>query len=569
MCLLKKIDAAPFANTMSFDSLPELTNMSISAKQNTLQIPVEHYIPHSFDFTYLLVFVFLAGIVFHIFRFVKDFVKLQKLLKSSIPYKSSNKLSIQITDRCLIPFSVRFLNKAYIVLPVSLLTSSTHKNLAIAHEGQHHRQGDCCFAYLMECVRVVFWGNPGVQRWHRLLSELQELACDEALVGHPMVCAHDYGNCLFKVAQTVSTYSESHLREFACTVGMAWNSENNEGSFLKRRICMLSQYHLNVSKQPLFKLALTSLAVLAPLCTAYAAKGVLPNPKLDISTLDSKIQKIASEEITKAVKLYKAKSGVVAVADPKTGKVIAFAEYNPEADSESWASRIFAPASLVKPFLAAAAIDESLASEAKVYDCRGPYTVGGETFSNYDPNFAFASLTDAVAKSVNICMIKLAQDVGSSTLRDKLGEFGFDMNSAWHSDRSDALQLAHLALGRNIPLTMGTLSKAYAILANKGRLGSAAVIKESTAEAVTRMMVEVVERGTGKQAALNGIRVAGKTGTSGNEQGSLAFFGGYAPAEDPRFVSVVIIEGGMDSKGEYSGGALASPVFSAVAARSL
>ncbi len=68
--------------------------------------------------------------------------------------------------------------------------------------------------------------------------------------------------------------------------------------------------------------------------------------------------------------------------------------------------------------------------ENQIYDCRGPYVVAGQKFENYDPNFADMSVTEAIAKSANVCMSKVAQDIGSARFREGLSRFGFDTKSS-------------------------------------------------------------------------------------------------------------------------------------------
>ena len=143
--------------------------------------------------------------------------------------------------------------------------------------------------------------------------------------------------------------------------------------------------------------------------------------------------------------------------------------------------------------------------------------------------------------------------------------------------KSEALQLATASLG-DIPVTLETLTKTYAVLANKGHLpqpNAGSVISETTANSVTRMLEGSVTLGTGKQAAIDGISVAGKTGTLVDETNGthLALFGGYVPANAPRFAMVVILEDGYSTEknGEKSttGGTLAAPVFHNVAIKVL
>lgn len=517
------------------------------------------------------------------YRVLLGLGNLRSMLGEAIPYRTSGKLVIKVSHRCHVPFSVYFFNKAYIVLPVSLLSSSKNVKIAIAHEGQHHRNRDCLWAYFIEVIRIVFFGNPGVTKWRRILSELQEFSCDEVLVGHPNISAHDYGHCLFQVVQTVSQCSLSSNQQFGCTVGMALNKENSDSTFIIRRISMLSNYPSKASKPLLLGIAFAGLSILAPICIAYSASGSLTNPKateVDTSHLDPKIQKIAAEEIATAVKQYHAKSGVIAIVDPTTGNIIAFADTSKNKEQNSWKSRIFSPGSTIKPFIAAAAIDVGISSESKIYDCRSPYNIEGRTFTNYNSQFSSASLTEAISKSVNTCLIKVAQDTGSSVIRKKLGGFGFDMNSWWQANQSENLQLAKASLGEDIPVTVVTLAKSFAILANKGHAfgpNGGSAISEKTANSVTHMLEKAVQNGTGIRAAIPGISVAGKTGTVSENRNfakgkHLSLFAGYAPANAPRYAMLVVIEDGYlikNGKTFAAGGELAAPIFRKVAIKSL
>lgn len=340
---------------------------------------------------------------------------------------------------------------------------------------------------------------------------------------------------------------------------------------------MLSNYPPNISR-PLLRMALAGLSILAPIYASYAAVGSLTNyqgKEVDISHLDPKVQRIVVKEITAAVRQYHAKSGVVAMVDPMSGEIIAFAESGKSANS--WKSRVFSPGSTIKPFIAAAAIDSGKSSESKRYDCPSSYHIDDITFTNYKAQKSTMSLTDALAKSVNTCLIKVAQDTGSTVIRNKLEAFGFDMNS-WRNN--DNLQLAKVSLGEDVPATVEDLTKSFAILANKGHVygkNAEPVISEKTANSVTRMLEKSVQAGTGKQAAIPGISVAGKTGTVSEgvnvaEGKHLSLFAGYVPANKPQYVMLVIIEDGyLNKKGQAltSGGELAAPVFHNVAIKSL
>lgn len=341
---------------------------------------------------------------------------------------------------------------------------------------------------------------------------------------------------------------------------------------------MLSTYPYTASRSLLLGVACAGFSILAPICAAYAAAGTLASAKaraVDTTHLHPEIQKIAAKEIAAAVKHYHAKSGVVAIADPATGKIIAFAESTPKGQ-DSWKTRVFSPGSTIKPFIAAAAIDSGNSSETQSYDCHSPYSVNGKSFTNFSADVGSASLTEAIAKSINVCLIKVSQETGAPIIRKKLTEFGFDMDSWWQANQSQDEQLARASLGENIPVTMESLTTSYAILANKGRSfaqGNTPVISKTTINSINRMLEEAVTHGTGRLAAIPGVSVAGKTGTVlENKQNHLALFAGYMPVEKPRYVMVVVIEQGhLNKEGKLlsSGGELAAPVFHHIAMSSL
>lgn len=565
---------------VSFDTLQEYVNQPLLSTESVSLTRQSTAMFTMSTIKYYQLFYVLLGIliVFRGYPVLLGLGRLRAMLADAVPYRTCGKLVIKVSHRCHIPFSVYLFNKAYIVLPVSLLSSVKNMTIAIAHEGQHHRNGDCLWAYVIEALRIIFIGNPGISRWHRVLNELQELSCDEVLVGQPKISPHDYGYCLFEVVQAASQSSLSSNREIACTVGMALSKQSEDCTFIIRRISMLPTYPPHTSR-PLLGMVLAGLSILAPIGVAYSAAGSLTSSTagpIDISHLNPRIQNIAEKEITAAVKRYQAKSGVIAIADPTTGNIIAFAEASNNKNEGSWTSRVFSPGSTIKPFIAAAAIDAGSSSPTKNYDCPSPYYLEGKQFTNYDPNTRSASLTEAITKSINICFIKVSQEAGAAVIRKKLTEFGFDMNSWWQAKHSDDSQLAMTALGENIPVTIESLTKSYAILAHKGRSfdnGERAIIASTTTDSIQHMLERVVTQGTGVNAAIPNIAVAGKTGTViENKEKHLALFAGYAPAGAPRYVMLVVIEDGhltKNGKVLTSGGELAAPVFRHVAIDSL
>src|SRR5690606_16762388 len=90
---------------------------------------------------------------------------------------------------------------ANIVLPYVALAQPSQLKMALAHEIQHHRQCDTLWVYALEMTKVLFAVNPLVKKLIQRTMELQELACDEALVGHKRFSARAYGECLYGFAE--------------------------------------------------------------------------------------------------------------------------------------------------------------------------------------------------------------------------------------------------------------------------------------------------------------------------------------------------------------------------------
>lgn len=564
-----------YRHFVSIDALQDYANQPILVSKASEAISEVSTTFSMGNVSYIQLFYVLLSVViiFRAYKVLLSLGRLRKILAQAVIYRASGRLLIKISSDCHIPFSVSLFNKSYIVLPVSLFSSTKNVKIAIAHEGQHHRNGDCLWAYFIELLRVLFCANPGINRWNRILSELQELSCDEVLVRQPKISAHDYGNCLFQVVQTVSQYSESSQPNVACSVGMALGKTNDDCTFIIRRISMLSAYPPKTLKSLLFGVAFVGFSILVPIGIAYSAVGSLNSSKrneIDSSHFDSKMQPIAEQEIKRAVQRYHAKSAAIAIINVQTGDLLAFAESGK--NQNSWKSRMFSPGSTIKPFIAAAAIDSGTSSETKTYDCPSPYSIEGKTFSDYYMTKGPVSLTQAMAKSSNVCLIKVAQDTGLAPIRKKLTEFGFDMTSWWQANQSEASQLAMVALGGNIPVTIDSLAKSYALLANKGRPfkgGDTPILSFDTISSINHILENVVINGTAKRAAISGIRVAGKTGTvaeenNGKQGEQLALFAGFLPVDAPRYAMVVVIENGhLVQKGKIltSGGELAAPVF--------
>jgi peptidoglycan glycosyltransferase len=209
-----------------------------------------------------------------------------------------------------------------------------------------------------------------------------------------------------------------------------------------------------------------------------------------------------------------------------------------------------------------------------------------------------ATLTVALRESCNTAFGTVGLDLGAEALREQAEKFGFgerhlpEIGSAASQFPRDpnAPQVAQSAIGQfDVRATPLQIAMVAAGIANGGdvmrpylvqnvRTADLKKVSETKPESLhqavtpevasdlTRMMVDVVENGTGRRAAIDGIQVAGKTGTAQTspERPPFAWFTSFAPADDPRVAVAVMIEQAGVARDDISGGALAGPVAKAV-----
>lgn len=212
------------------------------------------------------------------------------------------------------------------------------------------------------------------------------------------------------------------------------------------------------------------------------------------------------------------------------------------------------------------------------------------------------TLTNALRVSCNTAFAYLGNDLGDDALREQAERFGYNSEpltdenlnaaSSIFPAELDAPQTALAAIGqfdvRATPLQIAMVS---AGIANDGTVMNPYLIEElrdpdrvkvlertepeelsravstETAQELTAMMVEVVENGTGQNGQLDGIQVAGKTGTAQTtaERPPYAWFTSFAPADDAQIAVAVVIEEAPDTaRDDIAGGRLAAPVAKAV-----
>ena len=258
----------------------------------------------------------------------------------------------------------------------------------------------------------------------------------------------------------------------------------------------------------------------------------------------------------------------------------------------------YEPGSTLKPFTVAGMLERGLASLTDLVDTgNGTWVVNKRTLHDVHGG-GVMTLADALRESSNVGIAKAAQVLTPGQQYENLRDYGFGVPTGIEipgevggllrrPDRWSAQSPASLAIGYEISVTPLQMAMAYGALANGGLLMQPRLVSEvrdadgrvlerfepqvvrrvtsdRVARAVSRVLVDVVEDGTGTAAGLGAFKVAGKTGTTraytadkGYAGGHFPSFVGFFPAEDPQLVVFVKLE---NPKGAYYGGAVAAPV---------
>jgi len=340
-----------------------------------------------------------------------------------------------------------------------------------------------------------------------------------------------------------------------------------------------------------------------------------------VLTLDEVIQFITEYHLKKQVERFKADSGMAVVMDPHTGEIYAMAnipQFNPNQfgafSQQTWKNNIVAssyePGSIFKPIVAAAALDNKLARPQDIYFCEnGNLKIGRAHIGEAsDHKFGWLTMRDIIAKSSNIGAVKIAQQVGKKSFYNYIRKFGFGKKSGLSlpgesagqlKDQSswNRLSLASISFGHEIAVTPIQMIGALAAIANGGNLMEPHIVKalikdgrvveqfqpkkirrvisEQTSLQMIEILRSAVKNGTGKKAALEGFDLAGKTGTaqkynmetqSYSSTEFISSFIGFAPADSPRLVTLVMID---NPKGLHWGSVVAAPVFRQITKKTL
>ena len=198
---------------------------------------------------------------------------LNRIRKSSYLVRKIGKISLFVSDEIKIPFSYYFFG-ANVVLPSNLLSKREQFRICVTHELQHHRQRDTLWVYGIWSLRLICAPNPFIHLWNHLLTEKQEFACDEILVGQKKIKSQAYASCLVEVAQTVV----SPIRTPVCATGLTFLTSPH---LLKRRITkMLTQ---TPKEGRSIVCAFAAFVALIMAASAYASKSLVQDERITMS----------------------------------------------------------------------------------------------------------------------------------------------------------------------------------------------------------------------------------------------------------------------------------------------
>lgn len=206
---------------------------------------------------------------------LRDLRILRRLRRQSHLIRKIGRVRVMIHDQISIPYSVWRWGRAEIVVPSALVLKTADFRIAVLHELQHHRQRDTLWVYGFWWMKWTCLANPAIHMWSRQLSELQEFACDEALLGRSKVESLAYARCLIEVAKTA-------VQREPVPVGATGLAFWLNGQLLKRRIDKMLNQPAN-QKGWIAGAVVVTLLTSAMGAVAYASRGMVQDRRITLT----------------------------------------------------------------------------------------------------------------------------------------------------------------------------------------------------------------------------------------------------------------------------------------------
>ncbi len=332
-----------------------------------------------------------------------------------------------------------------------------------------------------------------------------------------------------------------------------------------------------------------------------------------VLTIDSTIQYIAEKELAQGIADTKAIAGTVVVQNPRTGEILALANYptfNPnvfnevpkEALKDRAVSDVYEPGSVFKTVTYSSALQEHLIKPDDHIDCQnGSINVFGMKINDHE-RLGTITIAEAYAHSSDVAAIKVGMKMGEDRFYHYIKDYGFGATTGIELpgetrglskpvSRWSKVSIGAISMGQEIGVTPLQIISMVSTIANDGiytppRIVAGEVppnaglkqvvfhpaqqhrvISAETAVTMKKMMEGVVEFGTARRAALDGYSVAGKTGTAQkvdpktgtySKTKYIASFVGFAPVNEPALTIAVILDSAV---GLHQGGQVCAPVW--------
>ncbi len=341
-------------------------------------------------------------------------------------------------------------------------------------------------------------------------------------------------------------------------------------------------------------------------------RGELPGKSLSL-TLDANIQQRAEDELAAVAKVFGPKDATAIVMDPRSGAILALANwpqvdvndpsaYSPEAMANAMEDRAvgfdYEPGSTFKAVTVSGAIDVGLITPNTPFNIPDQIQVAEKT-NHDDTEHPEETLTTSqiLARSSNVGAIKIGALEGASRFNEWVHRFGFGAPTGVDlpgEERGETLPLreysgssmGNLPIGQGELVTPLQMASAYAAIANGGILrrphivgavdgrsrpesAGRRVISQTTSAELRKMLQGVLAPGgTASEVSIPGYELAGKTGTASkidpatgqySESAYVASFIGFAPVADPKLLCAVVVD--EPQNGSIYGGTVAAPAF--------
>ncbi len=338
-----------------------------------------------------------------------------------------------------------------------------------------------------------------------------------------------------------------------------------------------------------------------------------------VLTIDEVIQSIAERELAKMYEKYNAKGASIIVMDPKTGDILALANF-PNFDLNEPGKRastsirnralndFFEPGSVFKIVAASGLLEEKLVTFNTLFNCEnGQWKIGRRTLHDHTPH-GVLTFKQVIENSSNIGTVKAASLLGPERMFKYIEAFGFREKSGIDLpgevvginrpvSKWSGVSMYAIPMGQEVTTTAMQLAGAISVIADNGYLVRPRIVKEvldekgqavkgfppvvrrkvistQTVLKMRSILMGVVNTGTGKKARMEDYNAGGKTGTAQKvEPGGVyshdrfvASFIGFAPVENPVLAVAVCVD---EPRPVYYGGDVAAPVFKNVVDNSL